>query len=89
MDLRQGYVLYTECLDFEAKSILIAVLTLKLYRVCLHYEGQSAREIRAIERFGLNKKPHKIWRQKGYILEYFYRLPKKRPAVCSGVAEYG
>lgn len=87
--VNEGYMLDVPKLPFEVKSIIISAVKFELVNIIFNYEGKRAKDMFCVLRKGVDQNTCSLLSQNGYNVEYESWLPRKRLAVCSGLAEYG
>jgi epoxyqueuosine reductase len=89
--ISKRYILDAPHVDFEPKSIVVAVWQLDVAKAIFQYYGKSASCI--IEDSFSNTDVHdrlsKVFAEYAYSLSYVDWMPQKRLAVRSGLCEYG
>jgi epoxyqueuosine reductase len=87
----EKYVLDAPSLEFEAKSVVVAVWQLDVAKAIFQYHGKSKSCI--VEDTFTNPDVHdrlaNIFAEFGKSLSYEEWMPQKHLAVCSGLCEYG
>lgn len=89
--IEQKYV-YSPEVDFEVKSVVIAVWPQRVVKLVFRYQGKTASCIaddgflHTTERDNALKA---LFEQRGFHLKPFSWMPQKRLAVCAGLCEYG
>ena len=82
----QFYVLAVPPLEFEPRSIVIAALPYRLVDIFYQFRGKAVRDLWCVRDLELRAEFQARFRRNLHLEN---NLPRKRLAVCSGLAEYG
>ena len=84
-----GYITEVKGVDFDAKSIVVAVGGYNLFRAVFNRDNKQVADTIGYPAVNLIGYMVDLFTDHGYHLDYVHWMPQKRLAVRSGLVEYG